>query len=414
MRTEIPDLKEQGGISDERDSGSNSPTNVETLCLTPGKSGHSSTTSNVKGSEAVSGDARLLAKFTLQNLLPRSIGVLLVVAAVLVFVAVTAALVTTKSEQLSGLPVSDSVLRIRTGYVAAFAAGRTSQAWLPDRWFRGGTSVVVPDGRESSDDQLRGVQFERQGSFDYDIPLENGVYELRLYFASPRHVRRFSVFANGTLLLGSLNPSVRLGDTNDLDVRVFRGIGAASDGKLHLSFRPGTGPASVSGIELTRGERGHLKPLRMIVAKDPYTSLDGEIWGAERFVTGGTRVERYDVIKGRFDPHLFASERWGVFSYAIPLAPSRYGVTLYFAETWFGPGRIAGGGVGSRRFDVFQNGKLLLEDFDIYRTAGGNDRGIAETFHGLEPGTDGYLTLDFVPRVNFACINAIEVVEETN
>jgi hypothetical protein len=84
------------------------------------------------------------------------------------------------------------------------------------------------------------------------------------------------------------------------------------------------------------------------------------------------------------------------------------------AETWFGPDGPQGGGASSRRFDVLANGAPLLRDFDLFREAGGSYRGIARTFHGLAPAPDGYITLDFVPRVNNACVNAIELAEESS
>ncbi len=71
---------------------------------------------------------------------------------------------------------------------------------------------------------------------------------------------------------------------------------------------------------------------------------------------------------------LYASERWGHFSYAVPVAPGRYRVTLKFCEGHYGPGNTGVGGLGSRVFDVYCNGVALLRDFDIFKQAGGEGR----------------------------------------
>jgi hypothetical protein len=91
------------------------------------------------------------------------------------------------------------------------------------------------------------------------------------------------------------------------------------------------------------------------------------------------------------------------------VAKGRYSITLHFAETWFGPRKSAGGGVGSRLFDVYCNGVALLKDFDIFRAAGDSDLVVDRTFSGLVPNAQDKFVLSFVPVRNYACINAIEV-----
>jgi hypothetical protein len=69
-------------------------------------------------------------------------------------------------------------------------------------------------------------------------------------------------------------------------------------------------------------------------------------------------------------------------------------------------------GVGRRVFDVWCNGVTLLRDFDIAKDAGGPQKGIRKTFHGLKPNAQGKLLFTFVPVKDYACLNAIEVVDE--
>lgn len=97
----------------------------------------------------------------------------------------------------------------------------------------------------------------------------------------------------------------------------------------------------------------------------------------------------------------------------IPVAEGHYGVTLYFSETWFGPNQAAGGGLGSRVFDILCNGVALKRNFDIYKEGGGADRAVVTTIHDVEANHQGKLVISLVPVRNYACINAIEVVDES-
>jgi hypothetical protein len=91
----------------------------------------------------------------------------------------------------------------------------------------------------------------------------------------------------------------------------------------------------------------------------------------------------------------------------------RYGVTLYFTESWFGPDQVAGGGVGSRVFDILCNGLALRRGFDIFKEAHGSDKALALPIHGLEPDPQGKLAITLMPVHNYASLNALEVVDES-
>ena len=117
-------------------------------------------------------------------------------------------------------------------------------------------------------------------------------------------------------------------------------------------------------------------------------------------------------MAGTRDPELYRAERFGNFTYTIPVVPGRYRVTLKFAETWFGPGKPGGGGRDYRMFDVYANGVALLKNFDIYEEAGGPDRALDRTFRGITPNALGKIVLSFVPVKNYASVNAIEIAED--
>jgi hypothetical protein len=268
----------------------------------------------------------------------------------------------------------------------------------------------------------------RQGDFRYDIPLKAGVYELRLHFAEtfygPEDLggggegsRVMTVTANGKALLSDFDVVLDAGASRTADVKVFTGIGPAADGQLHLSFSSAQGGnAMLSAIEILPGLRGSLRPVRIVARDVPYYSNDSRWWGPDNYFKGGQLSASEDPATDADDPELYETERWGHFSYAIPVAPGRYTVTLHFVEHRFDVRNRdrygeAPGKDGGRMFSVFCNGKVIVQDLDLIREAGEN-RPLMRRVTGLEPNPQGKLLLEFVPTRNYATVSAIEVVAE--
>lgn len=59
------------------------------------------------------------------------------------------------------------------------------------------------------------------------------------------------------------------------------------------------------------------------------------------------------------------------------------------------------------------NGVQLLQDFDIFREAGGALTTVTKTFHHLRPSPQCKLNLNFEPIANYAAVTAIEVRDES-
>ncbi len=186
----------------------------------------------------------------------------------------------------------------------------------------------------------------------------------------------------------------------------FRRAGTSATGSL----APGSQPKAIASAV----EPPHEVRILAGYTKDRYVDRAGRVWQTDRYYHGGSILEASrDFITGTEDPDLFASERLGRFDYSIPVAAGKYALTLYFSETDFGTANSGLGGVGSREFDVHCNGRVLLKNFDIFKEAGGASRALSKTFHGLEPNAAGQLVISFVPVKNYACVNALEVVDES-
>ena len=98
---------------------------------------------------------------------------------------------------------------------------------------------------------------------------------------------------------------------------------------------------------------------------------------------------------------IFNTERYGAMTYTIPDRSGAQTVTLYFAETYVS-------GPGQRLFDVIINGATVLSSFDIYASAGGADRAIAQTFTTTAD-PSGQVVIQFIARVQQPKINGITV-----
>ncbi len=329
-------------------------------------------------------------------------------------------------------------VRIAAGHTGAPYVDAWGHRWEADRYYDGG--LVQPGPRHFfppvADEGLFRTMREafsgdngvsrRERGFQYNIPLAPGTYELRLYFADPlrqpdidqkedaQNVRHLEVVMNDHPLLEELDPIADAG-TASVDVRAFKDVRPASDGKLHLDFRSGWGgPAFVSALELTPGIPGKMNPIRIAARRSDFVDENGTHWSADRdFIDGRTGVYTPSRTGQRVSA-LYAVERHGNFSYSIPVAPGSYTVRLHFLEAFFSP-LIPDAfchGAGCRIFDVTCNGVTVLKDFDISQAAGGAFLPVIREFHGLHPNGQGKLLLSFSPKVNYAEVRAIEVIDE--
>ena len=86
---------------------------------------------------------------------------------------------------------------------------------------------------------------------------------------------------------------------------------------------------------------------------------------------------------------VYQSERWGSFSYTLPLPLATYTVRLHFAETkWTN--------VGARIFSVAINSQVVLTNFDIF-AAGGPNTAVVRDFPGIAPNAASNIVISFIP-----------------
>ena len=135
---------------------------------------------------------------------------------------------------------------------------------------------------------------------------------------------------------------------------------------------------------------------------------------AESFIadsnyTGGTTYSTSSSVdvSGVTNPApqgVYQTVRYGNFSYTVPnLTPNdTYTVRLHFNELYWNS-------AGSRVFNVAINGNNVLNNFDIYQVAGGQNKADVEQFTTTAD-SNGVITIGFQSVTDNAIVNGIEVI----
>ena len=134
-----------------------------------------------------------------------------------------------------------------------------------------------------------------------------------------------------------------------------------------------TGEPFVNAIILRLGDsrQGTITRSAVLCRTHRYRDSKGRIWEPDHYFRGGSTIIR-PTTPSVPDGEIFRGERYGKFTYSIPVvAGAKYQASLYFWESWLGPGRPGEGGLGTRIFSVFlQHDVPLLRHYDLIPDTG--------------------------------------------
>ncbi|EFC80515.1 fibronectin type III domain protein [Parafrankia sp. EUN1f] len=143
-----------------------------------------------------------------------------------------------------------------------------------------------------------------------------------------------------------------------------------------------------------------------IGATSSFTDVDGNVWapdpGPSTQTSGGTIDYTPHSVPNTNNDALYATERWGVFSYHFTgLTPGVAVLHMYFRATWEAA-------EGQRVFDVVANGATIMDEFDIYKDSGDAAWTADEQDHDVTIGSDGVLDVSFpAATANYGVLSAI-------
>jgi hypothetical protein len=308
-------------------------------------------------------------------------------------------------------------LRLLAGYDGSPRVDSAGDYWESDRYFKGGASFLRPSVpvTRTSDQML--FEHWRTGDVTYDFPLAPGPYEVHLFFIAPESetpsLQTFHITINYRVVIQGFNINSDALGTNVADERVFRDVYPDTDGHLRLGFSSERSSPTINAIEILPGLPHRQLPVRIVMQRGAITDHDGNAWHPDNYFLGGATSDFPKQVGGTLEPDLYAHERYGHFTYSIPVdTHGRYTLILHFAELYWGPKASGSGGASSRVFRVICNGSTLLDNFNIFKEAGSLNA-LTKTFHHLQPSAEGKLDLTFEPIVNFATVSAIEVIDES-
>jgi len=208
-----------------------------------------------------------------------------------------------------------------------------------------------------------------------------------------------TVSYDGPSATATLTPSAALASSTTYTARLENTI-KSSDG---------TPMTSAYSWTFTTSAPAAPAPVRINTGGPAYTTSGGTSFLADQSFTGGSTFSSSHSISGTTDQALFQNERWGQFSYAIPVVNGTYDVKVYFVELYYGT--TAPGGAGKRVFgmDILDTPGTDIQNLDIYAQVGAN-AALVKTISGVSV-TDGVLNLQSVyGSADDPEVAAIEVV----
>jgi uncharacterized repeat protein (TIGR02543 family) len=336
-------------------------------------------------------------------------------------------------------PTTPPVTTPPPGGVSINAGGSATGSFTADQYYSGGstyTNTATIDMSQITTNPPPAAIFntERYGAMTYTIPnlTAGSAQTVTLYFAetyvTAAGQRLFNVSINGTAALSNFDIYASAGGANRAIARSFNTTANAS-GQVVIQFIAGTQSPKVNGITVAGGGPPPTTPpptTPPVTTPPPTTpppttppvttpppsavsiNAGGSATGsftADQYFSGGSTYTNSNTIDtsqvGSVPAAVFQSERYGAMTYTIPNRSGAQTVTLYFAETYVTA-------AGQRVFNVSINGAAVLSNFDIYASAGGQNRAIARPFT-TTANASGQVVIQFTAVTENPKINGITV-----
>jgi hypothetical protein len=308
-----------------------------------------------------------------------------------------------------------SVARILCGAERSYT-DNAGNVWSEDRFFEAGRAVESGVEIEAADDPALYRSSRRGSDFTYAIPVQPGLYTVRLKFAEPdserSFTRPFNVAINGREMLRNFDICQDARGFRKADDRVFRYVVPRADGKIVLRFTGGFEPwqetdeAIVQAIEILPEARSTVRI--NCGGEADFVDWNSFVWDRDRELGEGEAVGSASPVAQAsptlYDQALYQTARCGrEVSYALALPPAMYTVHLKFAELWLPE-------PGLRPMDIEINGHVVRKAWDPGEAAGQVGMAIDLRELNVAPDRDGVFTIRVrAVGENDAILQGIEV-----
>ncbi|PWU57610.1 hypothetical protein DLE60_24145 [Micromonospora globispora] len=263
----------------------------------------------------------------------------------------------------------------------------------------------------------------------WDFPVAAGAQiQVRLYLANRYPTtntvgkRKFDVWLDGALKLNDFDPVAAAGGT---DRGIMRSFPVISDGNVDIDFIHVLENPLVQAIEIVQTAPAPTAAdvlYRVNAGGAALAAPSGPAWAVDTATTPssyhntGSNIATYSTlatldatVPAGTPAALFSAERWDLsttpdmqWDFPVP-AGQPVQVRLYLANRYSGTSTV-----GKRKFDVYIDGALKLNDFDPVAAAGGTNRG---TMRAFVVTSDGNVDIDFGRVLENPLIQGIEIVK---
>lgn len=180
----------------------------------------------------------------------------------------------------------------------------------------------------------------------------------------------------------------------------------ASGAKLTVTNDDATAPATVEAPTATAPVTAPAPSANVVFAVNAggslFTASNGITYSADKNFSSGSAYKVSTSILNTTDDALYQSERYGNFSYSIPVTNGTYEITFKTSENYHKA-------AGKRKFDILAEGQEVVSNLDIFAASGfGKAYDIVKTVSV----TDGNLNLSFRKELDQAKVAAFHVVKK--
>lgn len=136
---------------------------------------------------------------------------------------------------------------------------------------------------------------------------------------------------------------------------------------------------------------------------DSGTQFGDIFYQADDYFDGGSISTTGDTIAGTVDDGIYQTERFGEYSYEVPVTNGSYSVLLQFAE-------IFNTSAGERSFSIGIEGNEEMFEVDLFSLVG-HDGAFEFVVYDVEV-NDGSLTIDLITHVDNATISGFVIFSD--
>ncbi|NEU09989.1 hypothetical protein GZH53_16815 [Flavihumibacter sp. R14] len=224
----------------------------------------------------------------------------------------------------------------------------------------------------------------------------------------------FELWKNGTKMMTITGPGVYYNDETGPYMKLgiykwgWSGTGSRVNNRtLYIDdIKIGDENSSYNDIAPLNSRKadGALLPVvfALYTGEHAYTAKNGITYQADDYYSGGNIFRTSDTIGGTSDDVLYQNERYGSFSYAVPLKNGTYEITFKFAEIYHNRTK-------ARQFDLSLEGLEVISNLDIVETAGSKE---ALDIIKTVTVNDGVLNIDSHTDIDNAKLSAFHIIKK--